>query len=111
MASLVEAMSPEALTVEIAAGAALAGPVEIVHVAIGDGACSLYSWTEIALGAGARATRRRDLPRRRRRRSAARRDEVRLAEGAKLKHVAAVGDDAGAASRKPARRARGRRPS
>ena len=56
MASLVEAMAPDSLTVEIAAGAELSGPIEIVHLAVGEGAYSLYSWTEIALAEGARAT-------------------------------------------------------
>ncbi len=57
MASLVEAMSPDSLTVEIAAGATLSGPIEIVHLAVGDGACSLYSWTEIVAPRGRRARR------------------------------------------------------
>jgi len=48
--------APDSLTVEIAAGAELSGPIEIVHLAVGEGAYSLYSWTEIALAEGARAT-------------------------------------------------------
>ncbi|RBP15831.1 iron-regulated ABC transporter permease protein SufD [Roseiarcus fermentans] len=94
MASLVEAMSPDSLTVEIAAGAEIAGPIEIVHLAVGEGAFSLYSWTEIALGAGARATVVETFlgatPAVQRHAATT----VRLARGGWLKHVAAIGDEA-----------------
>ncbi len=92
MASLVEAMAPDSLTVDIVAGAELAGPIEIVHLAVGEGAYALYSWIEIALGAGASATifetflgagsgvQRQAATR------------LRLGRSAKLKHAASIGD-------------------
>jgi Fe-S cluster assembly protein SufD len=93
MASLVEAMAPDVLALDVAAGAELAGPVEIAHVAVGDGAYSLYSWTEIGLGAGARATVVETFlgaaPAVQRHAATT----LRLANGAALKHAAAVGDD------------------
>lgn len=93
MTSLVEAMSPEGVAVEISAGAALGGLIEIVHLAAGDGAYSFYSWTEIALGAGASATIVETFLGARAgvQRHAA--TTLRLASGAKLRHVAVVGDD------------------
>ncbi len=93
MASLVEAMAPDVLGLDVAGGAALAGPVEIVHLAIGDAAYSVYSWTEIAVGAGARATVVETFlgaaPSVQRHAATT----LRLAKGAELRHVAAVGDD------------------
>jgi Fe-S cluster assembly protein SufD len=93
MASLVEAMAPDVLALDVAGGAALAGPVEIVHLAVGEGAYSLYSWTEIAVGAGARATVVETFLGGQ---SAVQRHAattLRLAKGAQLKHAAAIGDD------------------
>ncbi len=93
MASLVEAMAPDVLALDVGAGAELAGPVEIAHVAVGDGAYSLYSWTEIGLGAGARATVVETFlgaaPAVQRHAATT----LRLADGAALKHAATVGDD------------------
>jgi len=93
MASLVEAMAPDVLAVDVAAGAELAAPVEIAHVTVGEGAYSLYSWTEIAVGAGARATVVETFlgGTAAVQRHAA--TTLKLAEGAKLKHVSVVGDD------------------
>ena len=93
MAALVEAMAPDALVLEVAAGAHLAEPVEIVHLAVGEGAAALYGWTEINLGAGARATVIESFEGAG---AAAQRHAattLRLARGAQLKHVAAIGDD------------------
>jgi Fe-S cluster assembly protein SufD len=93
MASLVEAMSPDSLTVEITAGAVFSGPIEIVHLAVGEGAYSLYSLTEIALTAGARATVIETFlgaaPAVQRHAATM----MKLAKGARLKHAAAVGDE------------------
>jgi Fe-S cluster assembly protein SufD len=93
MASLVEAMSPDTLSVEIAAGAEVSGMIEIVHVAVGDGAYSFYSWTEIALAAGARATVVETFlgaaPAVQRHAATT----LKLATGARLRHVTAVGDE------------------
>jgi Fe-S cluster assembly protein SufD len=92
MASLVEAMSPESLTVEISVGAELSGPIEIAHLAVGEGAYSLYSWTEIVLAEGARATVVETFlgaaPAVQRHAATT----VRLAKGAKLRHAAAIAD-------------------
>ena len=57
MAALVDAMAPDNLVVDIAAGAD-AGQIEIAHLVLGESgaACSLYSWVEIAVGAGGRAS-------------------------------------------------------
>lgn len=93
MASLVEAMAPDVLAIEVAAGAELAGPIEIAHLAVGPGAFSLYSWVEIALGTGARAAVVETFlgAGAAVQRHAA--TTLKLAERAALKHVAAVGDD------------------
>ena len=93
MASLVEAMAPDVLVIDVAAGAELAGPVEIAHLAVGEGAYSLYSWTEIALGERARATVIETFLGAESgvQRHAA--TTLKLAEAAKLKHAAVVGDD------------------
>ena len=94
MASLVEAMSPDSLTLEIRAGTELSGPIEIAHLAVGEGAYSLYSWTEIGLAAGARATVVETFlgatPAVQRHAATT----LRLAKGAKLRHIAAVSDSA-----------------
>jgi Fe-S cluster assembly protein SufD len=93
MASLVEAMAPDVLVVDVAAGAELVGPVEIAHLAVGDGAYSLYSWTEISLGEGARATVVETFfgATSGVQRHAA--TTLKLSEAAKLKHAAIVADD------------------
>ncbi len=93
MASLVEAMSPDSLTIEISAGTALGDPLEIVHVSVGEDAYSFYSWTVVAVGAGASATVVETFlgARGRVQRHAA--TMMKLAPGAKLKHIAVVGDD------------------
>lgn len=56
MIALIEAMSPDGCVVEVSDGAEIAEPIEIVNFASGEGAHSLYSRTEIALGVGARAS-------------------------------------------------------
>jgi Fe-S cluster assembly protein SufD len=93
MASLVAAMAPDVLAVDVAAGAEIAGPVEIAHVAVGKGAFSLYSWAEIAVGAGATATVVETFlgaaPAVQRHAATT----LKLAQGARLRHVAVVGDD------------------
>ena len=63
-------------------------------MSVGEGAYSFYSWTEIALGAGARATVIETFlgATAAVQRHAA--TTVRLAKGAVLKHVAAIGDEA-----------------
>jgi len=93
MALLVEAMAPDVVAVDVAVGAALAGPVEIVHVAVGESPYSLYSWTEVALGAGARATVIETFlgAAAAVQRHAA--TTLKLGRGARLEHVAVVGDD------------------
>jgi len=93
MASLVEAMAPDTLALEFAPGADLARPIEILHLAVGGGAFSLYSWTEMALEPGSRATIVETFlgARASVQRHAA--TTVKLAAGAKLHHVVAVGDD------------------
>ena len=93
MASLVEAMSPDGLIVEIPGGAALDDPIEIVHLAIGDHAYSFYSWTEVAVGAGASATVVETFLGAQGgvQRHAA--TTLKLASAAKLRHVAEVRDD------------------
>ena len=92
MASLVEAMSPDSLTLEIATR--LASPIEIRHLAVGEGAYSLYSWIEIALAPGAAATVVETFlgatPAVQRHAATT----VRLARGASLKHVAMIDDEA-----------------
>ncbi|HXZ17183.1 MAG TPA: SufD family Fe-S cluster assembly protein, partial [Roseiarcus sp.] len=90
---LVEAMAPDTLALEFAPGADLARPIEILHLAVGGGAFSLYSWTEMALGPGSRATIVETFlgARASVQRHAA--TTVKLAAGAKLHHVVAVGDD------------------
>ncbi len=92
MASLVAAMSPDSLTVEIAAGADLSGSIEIAHLVVGDGAFSLYSWTELLLAERSRATVVETFlgatPAVQRHAATT----VKLAKGAKLRHAAAIAD-------------------
>ncbi len=93
MASLVAAMAPEALVVEVASGAQLAAPVEILRVATDLAVRSLYSWTEIGIGKEAVATIVETFlgaPASVQRHAAT---LVRLAEAARLDHVAVVDDD------------------
>ena len=93
MAALVEAMAPASLSLEVAAGAD-SGRIEIVHVAIGDAAVSFYGWLEISLAAGARAAVVETFlgASSAMQRHAA--TTLRIAKGAKLTHVAVVGDAA-----------------
>ena len=94
MVALVEAMSLGGFAVEVARDAELAGPIEIVHVASGEGAYSFYSWLEIALGAGGRASVFEQFigagPAAQRHAATT----LTLAAGARLKHAVSVEDEA-----------------
>src|SRR5271166_3780491 len=93
MVALNEAMSIEAHALRVADDVRVEGPIEIVHLAIGEGAQSVYSRLGIMLGAGATgsfketflgagsATQRNSLT------------IIALAEGAKAKHVVIVKDN------------------
>ncbi len=93
MVALNEAMSIEAHAVRVADDVRVEGSIEIVHLAIGEGAQSVYSRLAIMLGAGATgsfketflgadsATQRNSLT------------IIVLAEGAKAKHVVVVEDN------------------
>ena len=56
MVALIEAMSLDGCVGEVSEDAEIAEPIEIVNIASGEGAYSLYSRIEIALGVGARAS-------------------------------------------------------
>ena len=71
---------------------AIAEPIEIAHVAVGDGPMSIYSGRDLLRPGRARNVRR-DRSLAPARTPAARRDVARVAKGAELKHVAAVGDE------------------
>ena len=56
MVALAEAMRLGGCSVEVSEGARIDEPIEILQIVSGEGALSLYSRTEIVLGAGARAS-------------------------------------------------------
>ena len=56
MVALAEAMRLGGFSVDVTEGARIDEPVEVLHIVSGEGALSLYSRTEIVLGAGARAS-------------------------------------------------------
>ena len=94
MVALIEAMSLDDCAVEVADGAEIAEPIEIVHMTSGEGAHSIYSRIEIAVGVGARASFVETFlgaGKGVQRHAAA---TLRLAKGARLKHVAVVDDAA-----------------
>ena len=95
MAALNAAMTIQACVLSVAEGQQVQEPIEIVHLAIGKGALSLYSqvafslgrnasasFLETFLGAGSGAQRNVST-------------ELNLAQGASARHVAAIEDDAG----------------
>lgn len=94
MVALAEAMSLDGCAVEVSGGARLDGPVEFLHLVSGEDPLSIYSRTEIGVGAGARASfietfagsgasiQRHALT------------TLTLAEGATLKHAAVVDSQA-----------------
>jgi Fe-S cluster assembly protein SufD len=94
MVALNEAMSHDAYALRVSDRADIAGPIEIVHVALGDDARSLYSRLAISVGAGSRATFIETFlgggPTLQRNASTT----IVLSEGAKAKHVAVIEDDA-----------------
>lgn len=55
MVALNEAMSPDIRALGVAGGAALADPVEIIHLAVGESPQAAYSRLAITVGAGAKA--------------------------------------------------------
>ncbi len=94
MVALIEAMSLDGCAVEVSDGAEIAVPIEIVNIASGEGAYSLYSRIEIALGVGARASFVETFlgAGKAVQRHAA--TTLTLAKGARLKHVVLVDDAA-----------------
>ena len=94
MIGLIEAMSLDGWVVEVSDGAEIAEPIEIVNIASGEGAYSLYSRIEIALGVGAHASFVETFlgAGKAVQRHAA--TTLTLAEGAQLKHVVVVDDAA-----------------
>ena len=94
MVALIEAMSLDGCAVEVSEGAEIAEPIEIVNIASGEGAYSLYSRIEIALGVGARASFVETYlgAGKAVQRHAA--TTLTLAKGARLKHVVVVDDAA-----------------
>ena len=94
MIGLIEAMSLDGWVVEVSDGAEIAEPIEIVNIASGEGAYSLYSRIEIALGVGAHASFVETFlgAGKAVQRHAA--TTLTLAEGAQLKHVVVVNDAA-----------------
>ena len=94
MVALNEAMVGEAYRFDIPDGKALNEPIEIVHVAVGDGPEALYARVAIAAGAGARASfveafvggtpqTQRNVA-----------TSLVLGKGASLRHVVSIEDDA-----------------
>jgi Fe-S cluster assembly protein SufD len=92
--ALIEAMSLDGCVVEVSEGAKIAEPIEFVNIASGEGAYSLYSRIEIALGVGARASFVETFlgAGKAVQRHAA--TTLTLAKGARLKHVVVVDDAA-----------------
>ena len=94
MVALAEAMSLGGCSVEVSRGAQIDEPIEILHIVSGDAALSVYSRTEIVVGAGARASFVETFSGAG---STVQRHAVTaltLAEGAKLKHAVVVEDRA-----------------
>ncbi len=95
MVALNEAMTAESYRIAIPDGESLDEPIEIVHVAAGDTALAVYSRLVIGVGAKARVSVLETFlggsPRLQRNAATA----LALAEGANLKHVVSVEDDAG----------------
>ena len=92
--ALVEAMSFGGCAIEVSGGAEIGEPIEIVHIASGEGAYSLYTRIEITLGAGARASfveTHLGAGRAVQRHAAA---TLVLAANARLKHIVVVDDAA-----------------
>jgi Fe-S cluster assembly protein SufD len=95
LASLNEALSPDALTILVARGAKVTEPITILHLADEVSSYSVYSRTAIALEAGAQASFVEifDGSHPGVQRHAA--TIMTLAEGARASHVSVVGDDPG----------------
>ena len=95
LAALNEALSPLGPTISVARDARIAEPITILHLAEGNSSYSVYSRTAIALGSGAGASFIEifDGAHPRVQRHAA--TMMTLADGARAKHVAVVGDEPG----------------
>jgi Fe-S cluster assembly protein SufD len=95
LAALNEALSPPMCTISVACEAEISEPITILNLAYGSSACSVYSRLGIALDAGARASfveTFEDAHSRVQRHAAT---IIRLAKGAKARHVAVVTDEPG----------------
>ena len=93
LAALNEALSPPGCTISVAPGAEIAEPITILHLLGTRSAYSVYSRSAIALGDGARASfveAFEGAERGVQRHSAT---VMTLAEGAKARHIAVVGDE------------------
>ena len=95
LAALNEALSPSGLTIAVSREAKLAEPITVLHLADGTASYSVYSRTAIALEAGAQASFIEifDGAHQGVQRHAA--TIMTLAEGARARHVAVVGDEPG----------------
>ena len=95
LAALNEALSPPGCTISVARGTDFSEPITILHLAHGSSACSVYSRLAIALDAGARASFVETFEGAHAfvQRHAA--TIMKLAKGAKARHVVAVGDQPG----------------
>lgn len=95
LAALNEALSPSGLTIAVSREARLAEPITVLHLADATSSYSVYSRTAIALEAGAQASFVEifDGAHQGVQRHAT--TIIRLAEGAKVSHVAVVGDEPG----------------
>jgi Fe-S cluster assembly protein SufD len=95
LAALNEALSPSGCTISVARGAKLAEPITVMHLANEASSYSVYSRTAIAVEAGAHASFVEifDGAHGGVQRHAA--TIIALAEGARARHVAVVGDEAG----------------
>jgi Fe-S cluster assembly protein SufD len=95
LVALNEALSPPGCTISIARGANLAEPITITHIDEGDAPYSVYARTGVNVGAAARACVVEAFQGAH---AGAQRNTatiLRLAEGARAKHVAVVGDEVG----------------
>jgi Fe-S cluster assembly protein SufD len=95
LAALNEALSPSGCKISVGRGADIAEPITLLHLANGTSAHSVYSRSAIALEAGARASFVEvfDGAQAGVQRHAA--TIMTLADGAKARHVAVVGDEPG----------------
>ena len=95
LAALNEALSPSGLTIAVSREANLAEPITVLHLADATSSYSVYSRTAIALDAGAQASFIEIFEGARQgvQRHAA--TIMTLAEGARARHVAVVGDEPG----------------